>query len=66
MSAKKKPSKKPSGKNIPNAQRKTVMLLLRLPPEVADRIAELADAWRITKAGAVARLLAEFEGEEPE
>lgn len=56
MAAKKKP-----GKNIPNAQRHTVMLLLRLPPDVAERIDELAEEWGITKSGAVARLVEEHD-----
>jgi predicted DNA-binding protein len=56
MATKKKP-----GKNIPNAQRHTVQILLRLPPEVAERIEELAEAWNLTKAGAVARLVEEHD-----
>lgn len=56
--------KKASGVNIPEAQRKTMRVVLRLPPEVADRIADLADRWRITKSGVVGRLLAAYDGEE--
>jgi hypothetical protein len=56
MAAKKKP-----GKNIPNAQRHTVQILLRLPPEVDERIRELAEQWGITLAGVVGRLLDEHD-----
>lgn len=59
MATKKKP-----GKNIPNAQRHTVQLLLRLPPDVVERIEELAEAWNVTKAGAVARLVEEHDESE--
>lgn len=61
MAAKKKP-----GKNIPNAQRHTVQVLLRLPPDVADELDELAARWGLTRSGAVARLVeqeVEQEGE---
>lgn len=56
MATKKKP-----GKNIPNAQRHTVQRLLRLPPDVDERLAELADEWGITVSGAVARLVEEHD-----
>lgn len=59
MAAKKKP-----GKNIPNAQRHTVQILLRVPPEVAERIEELAEEWRLTKAGVVGRLLDLYDGDD--
>jgi hypothetical protein len=54
-------SKKKPGKNIPNAQRHTVQILLRVPPDVAERIEELAEQWGLTKAGAVARLVEEHD-----
>ena len=54
-------TKKKSGKNIPNAQRHTVQVLLRVPPEIAERIEELAEEWGLTKAGAVARLVEEHD-----
>jgi hypothetical protein len=56
MAAKKKP-----GKHIPNAQRHTKQKLLRLPPEYAERIEELAEEWGITEAGVVARLIDEHD-----
>lgn len=54
MAAKKK---KASGVNIPNSQRHTVQVLLRLPPEVAEALDELAERWRMTRSGTVARLV---------
>ncbi len=56
-------SKKKPGKNIPNAQRKTEQMLLRLPPDVDERIRELAAKWRITNAGVVARLLEFYDAQ---
>lgn len=53
--------KKAPGKNIPNAQRHTVQILLRVPPDVAERIEELAERWGLTKAGTVARLVEEYD-----
>ncbi len=50
--------KKPPGKNIREAQRTTVAVKLRLPPEVAEELEELAAGWNITVSGAVARLMA--------
>lgn len=58
-----KPKKKP-GRNIPNAQRHTIQVLLRLPPEHAERIEELADQWRLTKSGVVGRLLEAHDEDE--
>lgn len=49
--------KKKPGKNIPNAQRHTVQILLRVPPDVAERLDELAERWGITRSGAVAKLV---------
>lgn len=57
MATKKKP-----GKNIPNAQRHTVQVLLRLPPDVAERLDDLAEEWGLTRAGAVGRLVDEHDG----
>ncbi len=51
--------KKASGVNIPNSQRSTVQVLLRLPPDVKDDLDELATKWNLTRAGTVARLLEE-------
>lgn len=56
-------TKKKPGKNIPNAQRHTVQILLRVPPDVAERIEELAEEWGLTKAGTVARLLELYDAE---
>lgn len=58
MAAKKKP-----GKNIPNAQRHTVQRLLRLPPEVDERLQEIADEEGVTVSGAVALLIEEHDGD---
>lgn len=55
--------KKAPGKNIPNAQRHTRQMLLRLPDEVDERIRELAEEWGLTNAGVVARLLEEHDAE---
>ncbi len=56
-------TKKKPGKNIPNAQRHTVQILLRVPPEVAERLDELAEGWGLTRAGAVGRLVEEHDEE---
>lgn len=49
--------KKAPGINIPEAQRHTVAVKLRLPPEVAEELDEIAERWGVTRSGAVARLL---------
>lgn len=54
MAAKKR---KASGVNIPEAQRHTVRLVLRVPVDVADELDELAERRGITRSGAVAWLL---------
>ena len=54
-------SKKKPGKNIPNAQRHTVQILLRLPPDVAERLDELAEQWGLTRSGTVGRLVEEHD-----
>jgi hypothetical protein len=56
MAAKKK---KASGVNIPEAQRHTVRLMLRVPPEVVDALDDLAAQWNLTRSGTIARLLEE-------
>jgi len=56
MATKKKP-----GKNIPNAQRHTVQRLLRLPPDVDERLVELAEEWGVTVSGVVGILVEEHE-----
>ena len=55
--------KKKPGKNIPNAQRHTVQRLLRLPPEVDERLVELAEERGITVSGVVAFLVEEHDDE---
>ena len=50
---------KSSGANIPEAQRSTVQVKLRLPTDVAEDLDDLAEAWNVTRSGAVARLLEE-------
>lgn len=57
-------SKKKPGKNIPNAQRHTVQVLLRVPPDVAERLDELAEEWGITRSGVVGRLVEEHDERE--
>lgn len=52
-------NKKASGENIPEAQRGTVQVKLRLPPDVADALDELAERWGLTRSGTVARLVEE-------
>lgn len=51
--------KKASGVNIPNRQRHTVQLLLRLPPDIAEDLDDLAERWGLTRSGAVGRLVEE-------
>ncbi len=51
--------KKPSGVNIPNSQRKTVQILLRVPVDVKEDLDDLAERWGLTRSGAVARLVEE-------
>jgi macrodomain Ter protein organizer (MatP/YcbG family) len=53
--------RKASGANIPEQQRHTVRVVLRVPPDVAERLDELAERWKLTRSGTVARLLDERE-----
>jgi predicted DNA-binding protein len=53
--------KKASGRNIPEAERGTVQVKLRLPPDVAERLDEVAERWKLTRSGAVARMLEMLE-----
>lgn len=48
---------KASGVNIPEAQRGTVQVKLRVPPDVADDLDDIAARLRLTRSGAVAWLL---------
>ncbi len=50
-------ARKASGKNIPNSQRSTVQVLLRVPPDVLEDLDELAERWGLTRSGTVGRLL---------
>jgi hypothetical protein len=52
-----KSKKRASGRNIPEAERGTVQVKLRLPPDVAEDLDEVAERWGLTRSGAVARLL---------
>ncbi len=49
--------RKPSGANIPESQRGTVAVTLRLPPDGAEALDDLARRWRVTKSGAVGMML---------
>ena len=49
--------KKASGRNIPEAERGTIQVKLRLPPDVADDLDTLAERWGVTRSGAVAMLI---------
>ena len=49
--------KKASGVNIPEAQRGTVQVKLRLPWDVAEALDDLARKWGVTRSGAVAMML---------
>jgi uncharacterized protein (DUF4415 family) len=51
--------KKASGRNVTEDERSTVQVKLRLPPDVADALDELAERWGLTRSGAVARLIDE-------
>jgi hypothetical protein len=56
-------TKKASGRNVTEAERGTVAVKLRLPPEVAEELDELAARWGVTRSGAVALLLAWKRGD---
>jgi predicted DNA-binding protein len=49
--------RKASGANIPETQRHTVQVKLRLPPDVAEALDEVAERWGVTRSGAVARMI---------
>ncbi len=49
--------RKASGVNIPNSQRHTVQVLLRVPPNVLEELDELAEKWGVTRSGVVGLLL---------
>jgi metal-responsive CopG/Arc/MetJ family transcriptional regulator len=59
--------KKASGRNIPEAERGTQQVKLRLPEDVAEDLDTLARRWKLTRSGAVARMVAvhlQSEGKE--
>lgn len=63
-----RPTKKASGRNIPEAERGRqggghIQVKLRLTEEVRDELDELAERWGLTRSGAVARLVEEAIGE---
>lgn len=58
-------SRSRSGPNIPEAQRGSVKVQLRLPPEYAEELDALAARYRITRSGVVALLLDRADGREP-
>ncbi len=51
------PAKKKPGRNIPETQRGTVQVKLRLPPDVAEELDDYAAKHGVTRSGAVALLL---------
>ncbi len=54
-------AKKASGRNIPEAERGTIQVKLRLPPEVVENLDDLAERWGVTRSGAVAQVLEMYE-----
>ena len=52
-------TKKASGRNVREDERSTVQTKLRLPPELAEDLDDLATLWGLTRSGAVARLIEE-------
>ncbi len=50
--------KRKSGVNIPNSQRTTVQILLRLQPDVAEDLDALTERWGMNRSQCVARLVA--------
>ncbi len=57
-------NKKPpvrSGPNIPESQRHTVRITIRVPPAVAEALDELADDWGVGVSAVVVRLVENFE-----
>ncbi len=48
---------KASGRNVPEAQRSTIQVKLRLPVDVAEDLDGLAERWGVTRSGAVAMMV---------
>ena len=57
--------KKPSGANIPESQRGSLQVKLRLPPDVKEDLDDLAERWGVTRSGAVGKLVEEEKEREP-
>jgi hypothetical protein len=57
--------RKASGRNIPEAERGTVQVKLRLPPDVAEELDDYAAKHGVTRSGAVALLLEMVAGDRP-
>ncbi len=51
------PKKKPSGKSVPEEQRHTVRVVVRVPPEIAEALDELAEEWGVGRSAVVVRLV---------
>ena len=51
------PKKKASGRNVLEAERSGIQVKLRLPPDVADDLDELARRWGLTRSGTVAQMI---------
>ena len=51
--------RKASGRNIREDERHTVAVKLRLPPDMAEDLNDLAARWSLTRSDAVARLIEE-------
>lgn len=49
--------KKASGRNVAESERSTVRVVLRVPPDVAEALDDLAELWGVTRSGAVALLI---------
>ncbi len=56
--------KKPSGRNVREAERHTVACKLRLPPDVVEALDVLAERWNLTRSGVVARLVEDAGGDD--
>jgi hypothetical protein len=49
--------RRPSGPTQPEAERKNVQVMLRLPPREARRLDLLAKRWGVTRSEAVVRMI---------
>jgi hypothetical protein len=55
-------TKKAPGRNVREDERGTVQVKLRLPPDVAEDLDDLAARWGVTRSGAVAILVEREKG----